>query len=236
MIQLIARLESPITGDVLLDELQAKIPRDRLRTARAPPRGSWVTAVAEKMPFAKGVQPLSNDPFELLINTHLARDARRDRRRRAAAGADGRQRALAGNRAQTVAAAAADLRCRARRTGGEARARARSALRCAGGVCSPRRPRPAGTRRLLHPGSSESISRASRGDLRPDAVHIGCGGTIPFMGMLGERFPETQFFITGVLGPHANAHGPNEFLHIDYTRRLTACVALVLADFAARTR
>jgi len=69
-----------------------------------------------------------------------------------------------------------------------------------------------------------------------DAVYIGVGGTIPFMGMLGERFPKTQFFITGVLGPHANAHGPNEFLHIDYTQRITACVALVLADHAQRSR
>jgi hypothetical protein len=50
--------------------------------------------------------------------------------------------------------------------------------------------------------------------------------------MLGERFPRTQFFITGVLGPHANAHGPNEFLHIEYTKQLTACVSLVLADHA----
>ena len=63
-------------------------------------------------------------------------------------------------------------------------------------------------------------------------MYIGCGGTIPFMGMLGERFPQTQFFITGVLGPHANAHGPNEFLHLAYARQLTACVSLVLADHA----
>ena len=78
----------------------------------------------------------------------------------------------------------------------------------------------------------ESITRASRAVYRQDAVHIGCGGTIPFMGMLGARFPKTQFFITGVLGPHANAHGPNEFLHIDYAKKLTACVSLVLADHA----
>jgi hypothetical protein len=49
--------------------------------------------------------------------------------------------------------------------------------------------------------------------------------------MLGERFPDTQFFVTGVLGPHSNAHGPNEFLHIEYAKTLTACVALVLADY-----
>jgi hypothetical protein len=78
----------------------------------------------------------------------------------------------------------------------------------------------------------ESISAASRQVFARDAVSIGCGGTIPFMGMLGEQFPKTQFFITGVLGPHSNAHGPNEFLHIDYARKLTGCVALVLADHA----
>jgi acetylornithine deacetylase/succinyl-diaminopimelate desuccinylase-like protein len=82
------------------------------------------------------------------------------------------------------------------------------------------------------PWLEQSITRASQAVYGRDAVHIGCGGTIPFMGMLGERFPRTQFFITGVLGPHANAHGPNEFLHIDYAKKLTACVSLVLADHA----
>jgi hypothetical protein len=54
------------------------------------------------------------------------------------------------------------------------------------------------------------------------------------MGMLGERFPRTQFFVTGVLGPQANAHGPNEFLHIGYAKQLTACVAHVLKDHAVQ--
>ena len=48
---------------------------------------------------------------------------------------------------------------------------------------------------------------------------MGEGGTIPFMGMLGRRFPKAQFLITGVLGPHSNAHGPNEFLHVPTARR-----------------
>ena len=52
----------------------------------------------------------------------------------------------------------------------------------------------------------------------------------------GSSFPKTQFFITGVLGPHANAHGPNEFLHLDYAKKLTACVSLVLADARAHAR
>ncbi len=57
---------------------------------------------------------------------------------------------------------------------------------------------------------------------------MGEGGTIPFMGMLGERFPQAQFVITGVLGPGSNAHGPNEFLDVAYGERLTAVLARVL--------
>ncbi len=60
------------------------------------------------------------------------------------------------------------------------------------------------------------------------AAYFGEGGTIPFMGMLGEKFPEAQFMITGVLGPQSNAHGPNEFLHLDMVKKLTASVAYVL--------
>ena len=58
---------------------------------------------------------------------------------------------------------------------------------------------------------------------------MGEGGTIPFMAMLGRRFPEAQFLITGVLGPGSNAHGPNEFLDIEYGRRLSVAIAAVLA-------
>ena len=60
-------------------------------------------------------------------------------------------------------------------------------------------------------------------------MYMGEGGTIPFMGMLGEKFPGAQFMITGVLGPHSNAHGPNEFLHIPTGKRVTEGVAHVVA-------
>jgi len=78
-----------------------------------------------------------------------------------------------------------------------------------------------------------AIDEASRRHYGQPAMWMGEGGTIPFMAMLGEKFPQAQFFITGVLGPHSNAHGPNEFLHIDYAKRLTACVADVLTAHAA---
>lgn len=59
---------------------------------------------------------------------------------------------------------------------------------------------------------------------------MGEGGSIPFMHMLGKRFPEAQFVITGVLGPESNAHGPNEFLHIPTFQRITASIATILAN------
>jgi acetylornithine deacetylase/succinyl-diaminopimelate desuccinylase-like protein len=74
----------------------------------------------------------------------------------------------------------------------------------------------------------QAVDTASQAAWGRPAAWMGEGGTIPFMSMLGERFPEAQFLITGVLGPQSNAHGPNEFLHIDAAKRLTAAVAAVV--------
>jgi acetylornithine deacetylase/succinyl-diaminopimelate desuccinylase-like protein len=76
----------------------------------------------------------------------------------------------------------------------------------------------------------ESGRRASEEFFGKEACYMGEGGSIPFMGMLGERFPGAQFMITGLLGPNSNAHGPNEFLEISCGKKLTACMARVLAD------
>ena len=78
------------------------------------------------------------------------------------------------------------------------------------------------------------MHKASNAFFGKPSMYMGTGGTIPFMAMLGESFPQAQFVITGVLGPKSNAHGPNEFLHIPYARKLTTCVAQVLADHYAR--
>jgi acetylornithine deacetylase/succinyl-diaminopimelate desuccinylase-like protein len=79
------------------------------------------------------------------------------------------------------------------------------------------------------PWLKRAADAASRSVWGQDAAWMGEGGTIPFMNMLGEKFPRAQFLITGVLGPHSNAHGPNEFLHIPYVKQLTAAVASVVA-------
>ncbi len=228
--QLLARLENPVTGDLLLDELHVNLPRDR--------RAQAVVAaqvlggeVAGRLPWAQGAQPVSNDPTELLINSTW-------RATLAVTGADGLPAvSSAGNVLLPELSLKLSLRLPPTCDAGRAAQAVREALErdppygaqvrfeaggATGGWNAP----------TFAPWLEESIGRASRAVYGREAIHLGCGGTIPFMGMLGERFPHTQFFVTGVLGPHANAHGPNEFLHLEYAQQLTACVALVLADHA----
>ena len=76
----------------------------------------------------------------------------------------------------------------------------------------------------------DSVKRASTTYFSKPAMFDGLGGSIPFMSMLGERFPEAQFLVTGVMGPGSNAHGPNEFIDLPTGVNVTACVAQVLAD------
>jgi|EP00670_Eutreptiella_braarudii_P007156 acetylornithine deacetylase/succinyl-diaminopimelate desuccinylase-like protein len=84
----------------------------------------------------------------------------------------------------------------------------------------------------LEPWLKDAVNGASEMFFNKPCGYQGLGGTIPFMGMLGEMFPSAQFVITGVLGPKSNAHGPNEFMDIAFTKKITCCVAnLVNAHF-----
>jgi acetylornithine deacetylase/succinyl-diaminopimelate desuccinylase-like protein len=228
--QLLARIENPVTGDLLLDELHVRMPADRRAQAVTAARVLGAS-VAGKLPWARGVQAVSNDPIELIINSTW-------RGTLAVTGADGLPPVVsAGNVLLPELTAKLSLRLPPTCDAARALQLVRETLE---------RDPPYGAEVSFEQGSAtggwnapasapwleESVNRASRAVYGADAVHIGCGGTIPFMGMLGERFPRTQFFITGVLGPHANAHGPNEFLDIGYAKQLTACVSLVLADHA----
>jgi acetylornithine deacetylase/succinyl-diaminopimelate desuccinylase-like protein len=81
----------------------------------------------------------------------------------------------------------------------------------------------------------DAIEEASVAAFGAPARSMGEGGTIPFMAMLGERFPSAQFIITGVLGPGSNAHGPNEFLDLPTAKAVTVAVAHLLDAHARRT-
>lgn len=80
----------------------------------------------------------------------------------------------------------------------------------------------------LAPWLKDALERASTAAFGKTFASFGMGGSIPFMGMLGDFFPQAQFVITGVLGPKSNAHGPNEFLDIEYAKRVNVCMAEIL--------
>ncbi|HXY76765.1 MAG TPA: M20/M25/M40 family metallo-hydrolase [Steroidobacteraceae bacterium] len=228
--QLLARIESPITGDLLLDELHVKVPADR-RTQASAAAKVLGAEVAGKLPWAAGVQPLTNDPTELLINSTW-------RATLAVTGADGLPPTVsAGNVLLPELTVKLSLRLPPTTDAARATEAVRAVLERdppygAQVTFTAESPTDGWNAPAFAPWLEESIRRASRAVYGADALYIGTGGSIPFMAMLGERFPRTQFFITGVLGPHANAHGPNEFLHLAYAQKLTTCVSLVLADHA----
>jgi acetylornithine deacetylase/succinyl-diaminopimelate desuccinylase-like protein len=232
--QLLARIEDPATGAMLLPELRVNIPDDRRRqiAAAAQVLGG---GVAGKLPWAKGARAIAADPAELIANNTW-------RATLAVTGADGLPPvATAGNVLLPVLALKLSLRLPPMVDSERAGAAVRAVLE---------RDPPHGAQVTFEldppadgwnapsfaPWLETSINAASREIYGKDAMHAGCGGTIPFMAMLGRRFPRTQFFITGVLGPQSNAHGPNEFLHIAYVKQLTATLALVLADHGRRSR
>jgi acetylornithine deacetylase/succinyl-diaminopimelate desuccinylase-like protein len=81
----------------------------------------------------------------------------------------------------------------------------------------------------LSPWLEQALNAASNANFGAPLGYIGQGGTIPLMSMLQQGFPQAQMMVCGVLGPKSNAHGPNEFLHVPYGKKLTAAVAQVIA-------
>jgi acetylornithine deacetylase/succinyl-diaminopimelate desuccinylase-like protein len=82
----------------------------------------------------------------------------------------------------------------------------------------------------ITPWFEQALNQASQAHFGAPVGYIGQGGTIPLMNLLSEGFPTAQMMVCGVLGPKSNAHGPNEFLHVPYAKRLTAAVAQVIAQ------
>ncbi|HEX9707046.1 MAG TPA: M20/M25/M40 family metallo-hydrolase [Steroidobacteraceae bacterium] len=229
---LLARVESDVTGDLLVDELTVPIPEARIGQARAA-AAVLGGQIAGKLPFVPGARALSDSPVELLINNTW-------RPTLAVTGAAGLP---AMENAGNVLLPRIDFKLSFRLPPTADAASAAAAVKTRL-EANP----PYGVRVRFEVGSSlagwdappvapwleNSMRDASRASFGKDAMYLGTGGSIPFIGMLGERFPQTQFLVTGVLGPHANAHGPNEFLHLDCAKNVTVCVAKVIADHRAR--
>jgi acetylornithine deacetylase/succinyl-diaminopimelate desuccinylase-like protein len=225
---LLERLEEATTGKIKPAWLHVEIPKNRLDEARETAK-ILGHEVWSKFPWVEGMSPVSKDPFELLLN-------RTWRPALAITGQAGLPDLVqAGNVLRPTTAVKVSLRTPPTLdvTSVEGKLKELFEKDMPYGARVTFEPEKGGTgweTPKVAPWLEESIDRASKTYYGKDAVTFGEGGSIPFMGMLGERFPDAQFLITGVLGPHSNAHGPNEFLHIPFAKKLTACVAQVLAD------
>jgi acetylornithine deacetylase/succinyl-diaminopimelate desuccinylase-like protein len=230
--QLLDRLEDSTTGELLIEETHAEIPAHREKEARDT-AAEFPEPASSHFTFVDGAQPVTDDPAEQLLN-------RTWRPTLSITGVDGMPHVdRAGNvlrpftslrlsfRLPPSADAQAVLEAvRAELTRNVPYGAHASFENCtaASGWNAP----------TPEPWLTEALNSASLATFGNEARAFGEGGSIPFMGMLGERFPQAQFVITGVLGPMANAHGPNEFLHISTAKHLTACMTLVLAAHAER--
>ncbi len=232
MRQLLSRLEDERTGAILPSEFHVEIPSERLAQA-----GDLAGIVEEEMytslPLLPGVEPVSHDVKELILN-HSWRPAL------SITGADGLPPLeSAGNVMRPFTAVKVSLRIPPTCDAERASARLKEILESdppygAHVTFEPEQSADGWNAPATEPWLADAVARSSRDFFGRDAAYMGEGGTIPFMAMLGERFPRAQFFITGVLGPESNAHGPNEFLHVPTAKRLTCAVAHVIAEHSER--
>ena len=224
--QLISRLEDETTGAILPDELTVEIPEQRRDQAG---RVAEVLSeeIVSKFPWAGNMRGVSNDPTELILN-------RTWRPALSITGQEGMP-ALkdAGNVLRPYTTLSLSLRIPPTLDPKLARNVLDELLTKdppygANITLDFHEPAPGWNAPALAAWLDDALDEASQAFYGKPALHMGEGGSIPFMGMLGEKFPEAQFVITGVLGPQSNAHGPNEFLHIGYAKKLTACVTQVI--------
>ena len=233
---LLDRLDDSKTGVVRPKMFDCAIPAERVTQAHAA-ADIMGNTVWQRFPWACGdhggdpsqmVEPVTNDPVEVILN-------RTWRAALAVTGADGLPPiASAGNVQRPFTSLKLSLRLPPIIDGPAAAEEVKRLLEsdppnsavvhfeadsAATGWNAP----------VFQPWLTEALDEASRAFYGRPAAYLGEGGTIPFMGMLGVKFPHAQMLVTGVLGPKSNAHGPNEFLHLPYAKRLTAAVACVIA-------
>lgn len=229
---LLDRLEHAETGRILPPDFHAPIPGERVAQARAA-ADILGDMVLRKYPFAGRTGPMTEDRVEALLN-------RTWRPALSVIGADGLPPiASAGNVLRPRTALKLSLRLPPTVAGEEATAALKRLLEAdppyrATVSFEPDQAATGWNAPPTVPWLADALEQASRACFGKPAGAMGEGGTIPFMGMLGRKFPRAQFLITGVLGPQSNAHGPNEFLHVPYAKKLTACVATALAAHASR--
>ncbi len=226
--QILDRIEDAKTGRIIPEWLWVEVPENRLEDAK---RTASVLGdeVWNKFPWVDGSRPIGKDPLDLLLN-------RTWRPMLAYTGQAGMPDLVqGGNVLRPQTSIKLSLRIPPTLSADGLEKKLKNLLESdppygarvtfdaekggAGWNASP-----------TAPWLEKSIENGSKTFFGKPPMTLGEGGSIPFMGMLGERYPQAQFLITGVLGPRSNAHGPNEFLDIQTAKNLTGCVAQVLAD------
>ena len=227
--QVLGRLEDDRTGEILVRECHVEIPPDRLAEVRAvaPVLGEEIW---RRFPFTQGMRPVTSDPVEALLNNTW-------RPALAVTGVEGMPAlADAGNVLRPKTSLKLSLRLPPTADGALAARRVKDVLEAEPPYgarvtfSTSERPGNGWNAPVMAEWLRDSVKRASSAYFGKPPMFDGLGGSIPFMSMLGERFPEAQFLVTGVMGPGSNAHGPNEFIDLPTGVKVTACVAQVLAD------
>lgn len=223
--KLLDRLEDADHGTIRLPELHVPIPQERIRQAEqaAVVLGS---AIVDDFPLLETVHVLADEPVELLLNNSW-------RPALAVTGQDGLPSVeKAGNVLLPQLTWKLSLRLPPTLEADQATAVVQRVLQQDPPFGARVTVSGSGTNGWnappLAPWLADATEASSQEFFGKAACYLGLGGSIPFMAMLGERFPQAQFLITGVLGPHANAHGPNEFLHVPYAKKLTCCLVRVV--------
>jgi len=236
--QVLDRLEDSKTGELLPESFHCSIPADRIEQAKATAQ-ILGNEVWKRFPWACGADggptlPTTTDPLQALLN-------RTWKPTLSVTGADGfPELKNAGNVLRPYTAFKLSLRLPPLIDGNEAAAKLKTLLEDnapynakvtfaadgrvgAQGATGWNAP-------ALAPWLEDALNAASNAHFGAPCGYIGQGGTIPLMSMLQQGFPAAQMMVCGVLGPKSNAHGPNEFLHVPYAKKLTAAVAQVMAS------
>jgi acetylornithine deacetylase/succinyl-diaminopimelate desuccinylase-like protein len=232
--QILSRFEDEGTGAIKAKAFNVEIPAERTSQARVAAQALGET-VWKKFPFAGDTKPPTRDLAELILN-------RTWRPALTTIGAAGLPTpANAGNVLRPATSLALSVRLPPTADPDACLAALRQTLTAdppqgARVTFEAKQASPGWNAPPLQPWLENAVQSASQATFGREAAMMGEGGTIPFIGMLGETFPEAQFLITGVLGPASNAHGPNEFIHLPTGRKVTAAAALILAAHAQRPR
>ena len=230
--RLIERLEDSATGELLLPELNVEIPANRIAEARATAEAT-PGALAATFPLHGSTRPMSDDELELILNNSW-------RPAFSVVGAAGMpEPADAGNVLRPFTTLSLSVRLPPTVDAKAALEAIQKALTTdvphdatiefsrvdiASGWNAPE----------LAPWLREALDSASEQVFGNPWRTVGLGGSIPFMGLLAERYPAAQFVITGALGSDSNAHVPDEWLHVPQAIRVTEAVAHIL-DAQARS-